>query len=131
MRIYKLSDRIPIKIDDIFIKVAPLSLIQKSTIQQKMLEGQKANDLIVLTQAVTMALKYSLKNISGLVDGNGEEYRLVFGDDGYLTDECVDDLLNMPLTPKLTQVCATMAAGIPAAFEIEGVSFVEDSKKKM
>ncbi len=39
-RIYRLSDRITVKVDDLIFKLAPLSTHQKTEIQQAMLVGR-------------------------------------------------------------------------------------------
>lgn len=127
-RIYKTSDRVTVKIDELTIKIAPLNLHQKNQIQRMMLDGQKTQDLPKLNQALILAIKYCLKDIKGLEDNNEESYKLEF-ENGELTDECLDDLMNIEAGPKLIQTCAAFVSGIPKEFKIEGVSFVDTGKK--
>lgn len=129
-RIYKTTDRIAIRIDDITVKISPLSLIQKNQIQQIMLEGQKTSDLAKLSEGLILALKFCLKAMDGVTDSDGNPYPLKFDGD-MLSDECVNDLMNMNQSAKLVQVCSAMASGVPTSFKLEGVSFAEpDTKKK-
>lgn len=85
-----------------------------------------------------MALRYGLKGIEGVQDGEGNDYELKFDDNGMITDECTDDMLNMEQSAALTQVCAAIINGVPSQFvdqkgqPLEGVSFADskDTKKK-
>lgn len=127
-KIYRINDRVEIKIDDITVKIAPLTLQQKSEVQRMMLEGQKAGDIQKLNDSMILAIKYCLKDMKGVQDSEGNEYALEF-DSGMVTDSCVNDLMNMELSPSLLKVCAGFVAGIPKNFDIEGVSIVSNGKK--
>lgn len=133
--IYRTTDRIPIKIHDITVKISPLSMQQKNEILALMIEGQKANDMVKLSQATMLALRFSLKSVEGIQDAEGNEYNLEF-ENGILTEQCTDDMLNMNQSAALTQVCAAIINGVPSQFvdgkgqPLEGVSFVQDTKKK-
>lgn len=130
-RIYKRTDRISVKIDDVMFKVAPLSIDQKLEIQQAMLNGRVKGDLKEATRGLILSLKCSIKSVEGIVDGDGNPYQLKFEND-LLSDESIDDLLNLQLTKKLTMVCATLANGIPDEFtdesgvKLEGVEIVRE-----
>lgn len=127
-KIYRTTDRIEIKIGDITVKIAPLSLIQKNEVQSIMLEGQKNSDLQKLNAAILLAVSYCLKDIQGLEDIEGNSYQLQF-ENNKLTEQCVDDLMNMEETPNLLKVCSAFVAGVPKKFEIEGVEFVEKKRQ--
>lgn len=130
MRIYKTTDRIGIRIDDIQIKVSPLNFEQKTEIETHM-RGFAAGDLKGAVRGMVLAIKYALKEISGVEDSEGQPYQLSF-EGSFLTDECVSDLLNLDVGGKLSIVCSSFVPGIPKDFSLEGVEFVEktDSKKK-
>lgn len=133
VRIYKRSDRITVKIDDIEVKLAPLTLDQKTEIQQTMMDASKSSNLRMAQNGIVLALKYALKSISGIEDGDGNAYKLEFNGD-QLTDECADDLLNLQMKDKLTMVCMTFVNGIPTQFTdnknmpLEGVELVKAPK---
>lgn len=126
-RIYRKSDRISLKIDDLVVKIAPLGVHQKAMIQQAMLEGQAEKSVEKATKGILLALKFGLKDISGLEDADGNPYQLQFDEDG-LTDDCIDDIMNIQQKDKLILACSTMANAIPTSFKIEGVEFIQDQK---
>jgi hypothetical protein len=126
-RVYKLTDRITIKVDDITIKIAPLSLDQKNEIQNEFLLGRTKGSPKHLTNGTVLSLKYALKDIQGLEDADGKPYSLEF-DSNALTDSCVQDLMNLDLAEKLAVICATMTKGVPQKFDLEGVEIVKTAK---
>lgn len=138
-RIYRRTDRIVVKIDDITVKLAPLTLHQKTEIQQTMIKSRTSMDIREATRGIALSIQCSLKGLEGVEDMDGNPYKLQFEDD-LLTEACVDDLMNLELTKKLTMVCASMVNGIPKEFAdnngvpIEGVEIVavgvSDSEKK-
>ena len=82
-------------------------------------------------QAIVKALKVSLKDIKGVVeDDEGTEYKLEFID-GEVSDECINDLLNMPYSNKISTICTSLLAGVPDKIldaegkPLEGVSIVK------
>lgn len=133
-RIYKRSDRIAVKIDEITVKLAPLSLDQKSEIQQLMLTGRTKADLKLLTKGIALSIKYGLKSVEGIEDSDGNPYKLSLDSNDQLTDECVDELMNLELSKKLSLVCAGLVNGVPKDFTdengnpIEGIEVVKPSK---
>jgi len=128
--IYKTTDRVAIKIGDITVKIAPLSMIQKSNVQSVLIEAQKANDIQKANEALLLSLKYCVKEIKGLQDTGGNDYQLQF-ENNELTDSCISDLMNMEHGNELLQACAAFVAGIPKSVDnIPGVSFAETAGKK-
>lgn len=138
-RIYKRSDRITVKIDDITVKLSPLSMDEKLEIQMAMVQGKVKGDIKELTRGITLALKYSIKGIDGILDSDEKPYTLSFEGE-YLSQDCVEELMNAELVKKLTIVCTTLVNGVPASFTddkgnaLEGVELVkpvkEDDSKK-
>jgi hypothetical protein len=131
MRIYKRSDRIPIKIGDIKLTIAPLTVDQKTEIQQAMLNGRVKGDIKEATRGVVLSIKYAVKGVEGIEGADGSPYALQFDDSKNLTDECVDDLLNVGMNKQLTMVCASLANGVPDQFtdekgeRLEGVEILK------
>ena len=127
-KIYKASDRVEVKIGDITVKIAPLTLLQKNEVQRLMLDGQKASDILKLNDSILLAIRYCLKDIQGVKDSDENDYQLEF-DSNMLTENCVNDLMNMEESQNLIKVASTFIAGIPKSFDIEGVSIVSKGKK--
>jgi hypothetical protein len=132
-RIYKRTDRIAVRIDDIIVKLAPLTVDQKTEIQMLMSKGAINRDVKAMSDAIALAVQYGVKGVEGLQDSDGNEYKLEFDGDR-LKQSCVDDLLNLELKEKLTLVCSSMVNGVPTQFTdeekkaIEGVEIVNPAK---
>lgn len=131
VRIYKKSDRIPVRIGNITVRLAPLSKDEKTEIQLCMIRGRGNNDYKELTNGLFLSLKYAVKGIDGITDGDGNKYELQFDDNKNLTDDCVSDLLNMEEKDKLTLVCISLINKIPDEFtdekgkKLEGVEIIK------
>lgn len=110
-KIYRLSDRIPLNIGGLTAKVGPLSFSQKAEIQAEVLKG----DAMAPLRGAKLAIQYGLKELSGLIDGSGQEYQLEITD-GKLSDVCVDELLNLQISEKLAMICLNLISGIPEQF---------------
>lgn len=129
-KIYRLTDRISVKVGDITIKLSPLTLHQKTEVQQAMMLGRLKGDVAEATRGLVLSLKYSVKDISGVTDSEDSPYQLQF-DGEHLSDSCVEDLLNLEITQKLTLICSSLVNGIPKEFtdaagnKLEGVEIVK------
>ena len=131
-KILRLTDRIPVTIEDISLKLAPLSYLKKMEIQDFMVAASDGDMRSAMKGAVT-AIKYSVKGIEGVEDYSGKKFELSFDESGNLTDECVGDLLNLRQSEKLMTVCAALLQGLPeqelinpgTGEAIKGVSFGE------
>lgn len=124
MKIHKTTDKIPLKIDELEIKFSPLSYHQKQEVIATMTEAQKQNDVSKMNDGIILALKYSLKSISGLKNSDDSDYVFEFEGDK-LSQQSVDDLLNLPVSDKFQKIAGKLLNGVPSDFEIEGVSFPE------
>lgn len=138
MRLYKTSDKISIKIDDIEIKVSPLNQLQKNELQGHMMKAVNGNmDEAMLS--VQKAMKFCIKGISGVEyedeGGDLKSYELEF-EEGMLSDDCIDDLLNLPVSNKISSVCSALLGGIPNEIldadgkPIEGIKILKKEGKK-
>lgn len=132
-RIYRKSDRIKLKVDDVILEVAPLSHHVKTEIQQLLLSGRTEGSIKKMNQGIDLAVKHSVKSISGVYDLDGNEYKLVMEGD-VLSDESVSDLLSMSLTNKLVIICSNLAAGNNESFVnmdggiLDGVEIITEKK---
>lgn len=134
MIIYKTTDRIKIDIAGVVFHLSPLTWDQKQDIlnETRLKEGEQTN-----RNSTYKSIKYAVKNIEGLELSDGSPYVIELKD-GVLTDECVEDILNLELSPKLIMSCYAMVHGVPNEIRnpvtgetIEGVKIVQkDSKKK-
>lgn len=131
-RIYRTSDNINIKVDSIEVTISPLNMSQKAQLQgdmAKALEGE----VVASMNAVSNALKFSIKDIKGLKtldeDGNEVDYKPEF-ENGQLSDEAISDLFNMEETQKLNSICSSLIGGFNGKFldpegnPLEGVEVV-------
>ena len=107
-RIYRTSDKISVKIDDITLKISPLNFEQKCEIQTQLLSG-KPMDIV---RAARMALKFSVKEVAGIEEEDGSPYQLEFDNDE-LSDHCIDDLLNLEQQEKISVLCTSLLHGVP------------------
>jgi len=126
--VYRTSDRIKIKVGELVVSVSPLNRYQKAKVQELTMVGKDID-------AASTALKAGIKNIEGLEDIHNEPYKLVFDDNKELTDECIDDLMNLELAPELVNICVSLLNGIPKEFvnpvtgkKLKGVEFVKEGE---
>lgn len=101
MFIYKMSDRVTLNIKGLIFKIAPLSFENKISIA-----SAKSN-----LESVKLALKYGLKDVSGLKNLDGSEYKLSFEGEE-LTEVCINELLNIGVTTELQIACISFLNGI-------------------
>lgn len=129
--IYRNTDRIKVKIGELVFMLAPLSFEQKSEISalsSKIEQGELVtNGMLVYYKSI----QFSLKDIEGLVDSDGNKYELQFNERG-ITTECMDELFNMEFSHQLMVSAYNMVAQIPTKIidpatgqEMEGVEIVK------
>ena len=125
-KVYRLSDRIRLKVDDIEVVIGPLSIHQKS-------EVEAVSSASGLLKATLVAMKYAIKDVKGLVDMNNQPYELKRNEDGSLSDESLDDLFNLEMSFKLSSIALQLINTIPSEFvdintgkKLEGVEFILD-----
>jgi len=109
--IYKTSDRIPVQIGEVVIKLSPLTYDQKTEIQLLI----SAGGIDSLLKAANTAIKYAVKGISGIQNSDGSDYELKF-EGNMLDQESVDDLSNLEECEKLSGICVSILNGIPKEF---------------
>lgn len=133
-KIYRKTDRLKLKIDNIEVTISPLSLHEKTEIQQMMIEAKARGNIGSLTGSIVKAMKYSIKGISGLIDSDGNKYQLDFDENKNVSDESIDDLMNIELGEKLQMVCSSLLGGIPKSFvddkgqPLAGVEWANEDK---
>lgn len=131
-KVYRTKDKISVKIDDITVKISPLTYEQKAVIQSLLISG----DPLSVVKAAKESIRYAVKEVSGVEDADGNPYELEF-DNGVLSEDCIDDLLNIDPEDKLSLVCTSLLQGIPKGFidpqtgkPIEGISIERPTSRK-
>lgn len=132
MVIYKISDRIPVEVGGLKFWLSPLTYAQRIEIADatKMQSGVEIADTRLIA---FLSIKFSVKEVEGLKNADGSDYILSVDSNGSLSDECVSDLMNLDLCPKIVSAASALMREIKE-HEIEGVKIdlkgVKDSKKK-
>lgn len=111
-KIYRTTDRIKVDVEGLELTLRPLSIHQKMLIDES---SSKSGDRALLKAALN-SVKYSLVDLKGAEDTSGNPYVLEFDSDGGLTESCLDDLFNMPISVKLTAVCLNLLNGVSDDF---------------
>ena len=136
VKIYRTTDRVNIKIGDLTFKLSPLSFYQKMevTSQKTIEEGQSVEDIMKMT---FMSIKFAVKEVEGFVTVDGSKYELSFDEQGNLTDQCVEELLNSEVSEELMYSALNMVNGVPSVIrnpitgaKIEGVEIVTGKSKR-
>lgn len=129
-KVYRLTDRIKLKVDDIEVTIGPLSIHQKT-------EVEAASSASGLLKAALTAMKYAIKDISGLEDADGNKYELAREEDGSLSEETLNDLFNLSSSYKLSAISLQLLNSIPDEFmdintgkKLDGVEFIVDKDQK-
>lgn len=109
-KIYRRSDRIPLKIGEVTVTVAPLTFQQKSEIQMAMSSSVKDGDTMGVLKAAFLCVKYCVKDVTGVELADGSPYKVKSKDDA-LTDECVNDLFSLEESDALSMACINLLQG--------------------
>ncbi len=110
-RIFRTSDKIPVKIGDITLTISPMSLAQKTELQSVMLSAK--TDPMRAVKGAGLAIRFAVKGVTGVECMDGSPWTPTFGDDGILTEDSCDELLNLEESPKLIALCTQLVAGVP------------------
>lgn len=125
-KLYKKTDRITYAIGDIKVKVSPMTLHTKLELT-KLMRNAEDGSLDSIMNASIYALKSCIKGLSGVENQDGSPYELQFDDNGSLTDDCVEELLNLEESSLMIGLCSSLLAGIKTDLP-NGISLVEPGK---
>jgi len=137
MRIFKTSDEISIKIDDVTVIVSPLTYEHKVEVQAFMLKAAKgdAEGISAGMEGARLAIKYAVKRVDNVTHVDGTPYEVKM-ENKVLSDETLNELCNCEITDKLYNVCCQLLASIPKQFidpvskkPMKGVSFSKNLKR--
>jgi hypothetical protein len=91
-----------------------------------------AGTTTAILKASKLAMKFAIKEISGLENPDGSSYEVTFDDIG-LSDDVINDLGNSEIGDNLNYMCISLLNGLPKQFEnpvtkkpLDGVSFAEE-----
>lgn len=114
--LYRTTDRIEIKIQDITLFVSPLSHHAKMTLLQK--SGTvKSEDPRGMLEFAAEMIRLCVKDVRGVSLVDGSEWRPDFSE-GKLTDESLGELLSLPMSAQIMQVAGAFMQGIPATNQV-------------
>lgn len=139
MKIIRTTDRIKLTIEDAVFYLAPLTYDQRAEVgaQYRREGGTEVKDYQDMIKIGKLYLKYALKDVEGIETLEGEKYKLKF-ENNLLSDESVNDLMNIPVSKTLNDIAQTMFVQIPNEIldsegnKLDGVEieFIGESLKK-
>jgi len=130
MKIYRTTDRIPVKLGDLTFWFSPFKWEHKIEVSTKTL--LKSGETSITASQARLAIKYSIKAVDGLMSHDGTPIILELEND-VLTDDSVEDVMQLENISKLTTIAFTWLNEIKDV-AIEGVtvdfSSTTNTKKK-
>jgi len=127
VRIYSKTDRIKVKIDEVVFTISPLSYKQKIEVQSLFTSGKQFEGSI-------LSIRMAVKDIEGVEDAQGNAYKLKFENE-LISEDCIDDILNIENSMKLQLTCAELINGIPKEIihpvtgeRVEGIKIINNEK---
>lgn len=119
MIVYKMSDRIPIEIGEIKLWVSPLSYGQKMELAScsTMVSGEQKIDG---QKFATLLIKFSIKEVEGITNFDGTPYELSFDKDGTLSQDCLDELLQIEQSAAILRAATHLFTSM-TDYDLDGV----------
>ncbi|MFW7381475.1 MAG: hypothetical protein ACOH5I_21885 [Oligoflexus sp.] len=136
MIIWPFNELIPLKIGDLTFKISQLSVEQKMLLSQFLSQIDKDNAEIGGLRAGKRAVQLCLKEVSGLSNPDGSPYQLQKDPQGYLTDNCVEEILGLNVSGQLISICLGLFHGFTGECkdiqgnQIPGVSLIKSGEPK-
>jgi len=132
--VYKTTDRIKVKIGDVIFKVAPLTREHKVEVLKCNINN-KGDSLTLIEEMTFKLVQFTIKEVvSGIQNLDGSNYKLEF-ENGILTDDCANDLMNLKFGGEIRMVAQQMAQGVPDEFTdnetgevLKGVKIISENK---
>lgn len=102
--------RVHVKLDDLQLVFSPLSYKHFLEIQEctKMVAGEPVTDT---ASAIFKYVKFGVRDVKGIKLYGGKSYKCEHDEDGFLTDDCVEDIIMMPIREKLIVAVTKIMAG--------------------
>lgn len=110
-KIPRMSDRYRLKVDGVTFIIAPLSKDHKLEISQcgDVSEGEFVQNIFKMQ---CLYLKHGLKDVLGINCFDETDYKLEFEND-CLTEDCISELLNLPMHGKMMDAAWQFLNGMP------------------
>lgn len=108
-RLVELAD-VPAPAKRVVFVLAPLTRLQKGEVLSCV--NVKAGQIIEDSMAMSgKAIRFALKGVEGLLNADGTEYKLALDAGGVVTDEALDDLLNLDEASQVLITASLQLAG--------------------
>jgi hypothetical protein len=132
----RITDRVRISVGKTVFIVGPLSQNQKIELSECTRIDHNGDPVYDLTRAQTLLVKYGLKDIEGVTDGDDEPYKLELVN-GVLSDDCVSEIFTLEEKSLYVQAAWQVLNNIPdkltdpvSGKKLKGVSLARVGKKK-
>lgn len=130
------SDRVRISVGKTVFILGPLSQIQKIELSECSRIDTNGDSVYDLTRAQTLLVKYGLKGLEGVTDGDDDPYQLTF-ENGVLSDECISEVFSLEEKTLYIQAAWQCLNNIPdkltdpvSGKKLKGASLARVGKKK-
>jgi hypothetical protein len=111
--VYRPTDKISYSLGEIKFSISPLTFHQKQQVASLLQEAVQNKNPKKMLEASILTVKMALKSIHGLKFQDGSDFKLEFDENGLISDESIDVLLNTELSEKLIGLCSQLVNGIP------------------
>lgn len=133
MKIFRMTDRIPVKIGELTVWFGPLTYDQKAEING-LVQMRSGEEKVDGYRLAFLSLKYGVKGVDGVKDSEDKPYQVEFEESGMaLTDDCTMDLIGLGDSQKVIMAVTRLVNEIKE-YEIQGVKIdlkgVKSTKKK-
>jgi len=110
--VYRATDRIKIIIGEVTLIVKPLSYKDNND-WLGCITSQGGTQLENALKGLSILMRATIKEIDGVVFTDGEKFSLVFDENGQLSEDSVDTLLNMEIFGDIRDLMIALTRGIP------------------
>lgn len=132
MILYLPNELIPVQVGDVVFKVQQLTAHQKAVVHLLSVKAHKG-DNVALAESLLKVIKYSVKAVEGVKLSNGKTYNVSYEEGtNVLTDDCVQEILCLPVSDKLGALCFGLINGVTDPLTtmdgtpIEGVKIISE-----
>jgi len=126
--IYRITDRIPVKIGPIEFSIGPLNHHQRSEVIA-CVQNESGDVTVNANQMAFLCVKYQVKGIKGIECVDGKDYELEFDSD-CLTDNCASEIMGLENKESLLQVLSAWLTKMGSDPKIKGVEIKYPGSKR-
>lgn len=130
MVVYRITDRISVKISGVTFWVSPLTWLQKSQVLS-LFQIKAGTEHYEPMKAAMTTIKLSLKAVDGLQYADGTEFHLETLEDGTVSDESLSEIAQLDGIEKLFTVCSGFALRDIKDPKLDGVEVSFDKVKNI